>query len=249
MTCQRYKITLAYEGTQYCGWQKQKKDLSIQGLLQNALTTVARQEVPVTGAGRTDAGVHALAQVAHCDAPTGWDCETIRGNLNGLLPDDIRVFDICTVPEEFHARYSARGKVYHYHLWTERVLSPFSRRYRYHVKPVLDKGLMCEAARYFVGTHDFAAFANERHCEKPLEDTVRVIHRLDIVEQEGGLRLEFEGNGFLYKMVRNIAGCLIEVGRGKVSLDSLPDIFASKDRRQAPRALPPQGLFLVTVLY
>ena len=241
----RYKLLIAYDGTHYSGWQVQKDQASIQALIQSALRTALRHPLDLTGSGRTDAGVHALGQTAHFDSQEFFKKELLRASLNALLPPDIRIREITPVPPDFHARYSAKAKIYHYHLHLDRVLDPFQRLYRHQPRAKLD--LVKQAASHFIGTHDFTSFANEK-ASAP-QDPIRTISRLDIKEQKGGVRLEFEGDGFLYKMVRNITGTLLDAAAKKIPLDEIPKIFEAKDRRKAGSAAPPQGLFLVEVLY
>ena len=244
-----FKLTIAYDGTAYSGWQVQPNGLTIQEILQDKIAIVLRSEVKVIGSGRTDAGVHALGQVAHFHFPDPIDLYRLRGALNALLPTDIRVYEIVEVPLDFHAQYSATGKIYHFHLHLAPVSDPFNYLYRWHVREKIDLGLLEAAAKLFIGTHDFTSFANEAHAGCAAHDAVRTLHRLDIVAQPGGVRLEFEGDGFLYKMVRNITGTLLEVAAGKRPIDDIKTIFAAKDRRKAGQAAPPQGLFLVQVHY
>ncbi len=245
----KYKILLAYDGTQYGGWQVQNNSTAIQALLENALATILRAPIAVTGAGRTDAGVHALGQVAHFTHEESLDLFRTQGSLNGLLPPDIRVLELQTAPEDFHARYSAKSKIYHYHLHLDRVMSPFLRLYRHHVNFPIDLKELRTAAKLFIGIHDFSAFANQASAGAAAKNPIRTITRLDAIPQEGGLRLEFEGDSFLYKMVRNITGTLLDACRGKIDMEQIPEIFASKDRRLAGGVAPPQGLFLVKVNY
>lgn len=245
----KYKLFLAYDGTQYGGWQVQNNSTAIQALLENALATILRAPIAITGAGRTDAGVHALGQVAHFTYEHPLDLFRTQGSLNGLLPPDIRVLDLQMTSDDFHARYSAKSKIYHYYLHLDRVMSPFLRLYRHHVHFPIDLDQLSTAAQLFMGTHDFSAFANEASTGSAAKNPIRTLMRLDIVPQEGGLRLEFEGDSFLYKMVRNITGTLLDVCRDKLHMEQIPEIFASKDRRLAGGAAPPQGLFLVKVNY
>jgi tRNA pseudouridine38-40 synthase len=245
----RYKLTIAYDGTHFGGWQIQSNAVSIQQLIEEALQTALRHPTPITGAGRTDAGVHARAQVAHFDTTQEIDTFRLLASLNGLLPTDIRILKIETVSSDFHARYSAVSKEYHYHLHLDRVMLPFKRLYATPVYHPVDLNLLQQAAALFVGTHDFTAFANEADTGSAAHNPVRTLSRLDLCPEEGGVRLEFEGNGFLYKMVRNITGTLLDVTSGKIPLESLPDIFAAKDRRKAGQTAPPQGLFLMNICY
>lgn len=243
----RYKLTISYDGARYCGWQVQGNGQSIQSLVQQALQTALRHPLGLTGSGRTDAGVHARGQTAHFDSPVPFDLNRLRVSLNALLPEDIRILSIEPVPSDFHARYSAVGKIYHYHLHLDPVLDPFTRHYRTQIFSRLDLDRLKKGACFFIGTHDFTSFANLK--ETAAQDSVRTLRRLDVIEQKGGVRLEFEGNGFLYKMVRNITGTLLDVGSGKISHEKIPGIFAARDRRKAGQAAPPHGLFLMEVLY
>jgi tRNA pseudouridine38-40 synthase len=240
---------LAYDGTDYCGWQVQPNGVSIQELLQSALKTILQEDVVVVGSGRTDAGVHALGQVAHFHSKKTINLTKALESLNGILPRAIRVFTLEEVDETFHARYSAIGKEYHYHITLARYQSPFQRLYSWHVVHRFDRTAFERAAEQLVGTHDYRAFANESHLGCASVDSVRTIRKLAVVSEEQGLRLEFEGDGFLYKMVRNITGTLVEVALGKRTVKSVEELLHSQDRRLAGQAAPPQGLFLVRVSY
>jgi len=246
----RYKLIITYEGTSYSGWQVQPNGLSIQELVQKAIATpLRRPHVDVTGSGRTDAGVHALGQVAHFSHDEPLESFRFLRSVNSLLPPDIRLLSLEEVPHSFHARYSALGKIYHYHLCTAPILDPFVRLFRAHFCYPVDLPALRRAASCFVGDHDFKAFANEACRGSASRDSVRILKRLDIFEEPGGLRFEFEADGFLYQMVRNLTGTLIDFIAGKYSENDLPAILASQDRRQAGRAAPSQGLFLVKVIY
>ena len=242
----KYKITLTYDGTQYSGWQIQPNTTTIQEKLQDAIRILVKHTVSVIGAGRTDAGVHALGQVAHFKTDKELDLNRFITSLNGILPKDIRVKQIERVPLDFHARFTAKRKVYHYHLHTDQVQNPFKRLYSYHTWERIDIGLLKKAAQVFVGTHDFTSYANDSSADR---NPVRTIDRLDIVPEEGGLRLVFEAQSFLYKMVRNIVGMLLDVSRGKRDIKEIEEVFAAKDRRQASQAAPALGLFLVSIDY
>lgn len=244
-----YKLTLAYDGTAYHGWQIQPNGESVQEILQNVFQTILRHPVKVIGSGRTDAGVHASGQVAHFQSDQQLDQRKALYSLNGLLPKDIRVKAIELVSNDFHAQYSAKGKEYHYYLYLDSVMDPFKRFYCWHVHVQLDRDLLAQAAKQFVGTYNFSSFANQAHAGSAAVDPVRTIFRLDLVEIEGGLRLEFEGDGFLYKMVRNIVGTIIEVASKQRPLEDISLLLNVKDRRLAGAAAPPQGLFLVKVMY
>ncbi len=242
----KYKLTISYDGSAYVGWQIQPNGTSIQGLLEEALSTLLKTQTRVIGAGRTDAGVHALRQAAHFVSEQECDTSLLLRSMNGMLPHDIRVLELELVLDTFHAQYSAGGKEYHYHLWLGPIVTPFVRLYRHQVTFPLDLELLRRAAQEFVGTHDFATFAN---LGSSVKTTVRNIKRIDVVEQEGGVRLEFEGNGFLYKMVRNIVGTLIEVASGKREWHEIRALLAAKDRRAGGIAAPARGLCLMHVKY
>ncbi len=240
-------MRIAYDGTRYSGWQVQPNSISIQGVIEEALSKLLKAPLRVIGAGRTDAGVHALGQTAHFSADAPLAPGQIQHALNGMLPDDIRIQSLEPTLETFHAQISALSKEYHYHLWLEKVIDPFVSRYRHHFcYPKFSLPLLEEATEAFIGTHDFATFAN---VGGKVNSTVRTIKRLTVVPQEGGVRLEFEGDGFLYKMVRNIVGTLLEIGLGKRSHTQIQTLFAAKDRRVAGPAAPPKGLFLMRIDY
>jgi len=245
-----YKLTIAYDGTHYSGWQMQPNALSVQQVLQEVVQKLLKgQSVPVVGSGRTDAGVHARGQIAHFKWSEKLDLDKLLFSLNGLLPRDIRVSKVEEALTHFHAQYDASGKEYHYYLYTDKVMDPFRRSQCWHLHRGLDRALLNQAAELFVGKHDFTSFANERASGNVSRNPVRTIYRLDIIEVEGGLRLEFEGDGFLYKMVRNIVGAVVAVASGRITFDDLKRIFEVKDRGLAPMAAPAQGLFLVRVHY
>jgi tRNA pseudouridine38-40 synthase len=245
----RFKLIIAYDGTYYCGWQVQANAQSIQTLIQRSLETVLRHPVNLTGAGRTDAGVHATGQTAHFDSDRDADPYRLRYSLNALLPSDIRIVAIEPEASCFHARYSAVGKVYHYHLHLGPVADPITRLYQTLVHGPFDKEAVKQAAKQFIGKHDFIAFANESHKGAAAHDSIRTLYRLDVVEQPGGLRLEFEGNGFLYKMVRNITGTLLDVAMQRRDPQEIKGLLQQKERCQSGPTAPAQGLFLVKVQY
>ena len=243
-----YRFDIAYDGTEFSGWQVQPSGPSIQGAIETALQTFTRQKVRIVGAGRTDAGVHALGQVAHVRLLPS-SPEALQRALNGLLPPSIRILGVSAAPEGFHAQKSAISKEYHYHICFRDVVLPFVRPYIWHCRRAVDLSLLEEAARKFVGEHDFLAYANApgRRCSR--KTSVRTIYRLDVIRTSDGVRLEFEGNGFLYKMVRNITGMIVGVSSGKRRLEEIDEVFLSKDRRLAAPAAPPRGLFLLRVDY
>ncbi len=242
----KYKLTIAYDGTSFGGWQIQTNTESIQEHLQKALTTTLREKVHVSGAGRTDAGVHALAQVAHFTVTQKIDPMQIQYSLNGLLPKTIRVCTLEEVPHNFHARFSAKRKIYHYHLNTSPTHNPFNRLYRTHIRSTPHLDTLSLAATHFIGTHDFTSFANKGGTKT---NPSKTLYALNIVKEPEGFRIEFEGCGFLYKMVRNIVGTLLDTATGKLNVSDIPKILAARDRKQASQAAPPQGLFLIKVIY
>lgn len=244
----KYKLTIAYDGTSYGGWQVQPNATSIQALIQQALSTVLRTPTGLTGSGRTDAGVHAMGQTAHFVHDNPLLPNTLF-SLNGILPKEIRILSLEEVPDSFHARYSALGKTYHYHLHLDPIANPFTKRYAYHVPHRVDIALLRQAAAQLVGTHDFSAFANEQHKGSASKNGVRTLTRIECIEQENGMRIEFEGEGFLYKMVRNLVGTMLDISSGKIRLEALPEILASKNRKLAGRSAPAHGLFLMHVRY
>ncbi len=244
----KYKLVIAYDGSCYGGWQVQPTTTSIQALIERALKIVLRQEVSVIASGRTDAGVHARGQVAHFKAPPA-DLQLLFRALNGILPKDIRILSVENVPLTFHARYDAISKEYHYHVHLEWALDPFKRFYAYHHPYPLDIEFLQQACPYFIGTHDFTSFANEASKGSAAKNPIRTLTRLQLIREPGGFRLEFEGDGFLYKMVRNITGTLIQVGRKKIQPQEIPALFEKRDRRYMSMAAPPQGLFLMKVHY
>ncbi len=244
-----YRMNLAYDGTEFSGWQVQPNGVTIQELVEKALAVLLKYHVTVLGAGRTDSGVHALEQVAHFHSREPLDTFRIIHALNGILPHAIRVLTLEPAPAHFHARYSAIGKEYHYFLTLNRTQNPFHRLYRWHVRHRMDLEALRLAAQQFIGRHDFTSFANETHKGSASKDAVRTLWRLDVVPDDEGVRLEFDGEGFLYKMVRNIVGTLVEVGDGKRPVEDIARLLQARDRRLAGQAAPSHGLFLVKVRY
>jgi tRNA pseudouridine38-40 synthase len=242
----RYQLKISYDGTHYSGWQIQPNAPSVQETIEEAFFKLISETVRVVGSGRTDAGAHALGQIAHVDFETPFAQENLARALNHLLPKDIRILEAKPCSIDFHAQYSAKRKIYHYHLWTEKFVHPFVRLYRYHVAMPLNLEEIHKAKEHFIGVHDFTTFAN---VGSGIKNHTRHLMRIDIVPQEGGLRFEFEGEGFLYKMVRNIMGALIEVGLGHLTPDEIPGLLDAKDRRHAGRACPAHALFLMEVNY
>lgn len=241
-----YSLKIAYDGTSYSGWQRQPNGPSIQQTIEEALRTLLQEEVKIVGSGRTDAGVHALGQVAHFKTDKQWAPRRLVLALNGKLPPLIRILEAQHEHCSFHASRSASSKCYHYHIWFTGPVPPQKHLYTLQLHQPLDLDRISEAIPHFVGRHDFASFAN---CGSSAKTTVRNLFRLELIEQEGGIRLEFEGEGFLYKMVRNIVGTLIEIGQKRLDASCIPALMEARDRRVAGRAASARGLFLMWVTY
>jgi tRNA pseudouridine38-40 synthase len=241
-----HKVTLQYDGTDYVGWQRQASGVSIQGLIEDALAPIEGGPVTVTGAGRTDAGVHALAQVASVSLETPLDTAALQRALNAILPPEVRVVDVERVADEFHARFSARAKTYEYRIVNGPFLSPFERRYAWHLVHPLNVAAMQEAAAALLGAHDFAAFQGAGSAAKT---TVRDVTTLEVDFDSPHLSVVATADGFLRHMVRTIVGTLVEVGAGRREPSWVADVLASRDRARAGPTAPPQGLFLVSVDY
>jgi tRNA pseudouridine38-40 synthase len=240
------KITLAYDGTNYVGWQRQGDGESIQGHLEEALARFEGGPVSVHGAGRTDAGVHALGQVASARVSFQHDPLTLTRALNAQLPEDIRVVSVQDAGADFHARFSATSKMYRYQIRNTPVASPFQRFWEWHLAEALNLGAMQDAASRLVGTHDFAAF---RSVGTKLQDTVRTVTAAEWRQHAGVVTFEISGNGFLRHMVRAIVGTLVEVGRGWRDSATVVQLLQGGTRSQAGATAPPHGLFLVRVDY
>ncbi|MHB8156661.1 MAG: tRNA pseudouridine(38-40) synthase TruA [Desulfocucumaceae bacterium] len=243
------KLTVAYEGTDYHGFQEQRGTglPTIQEILESRLSGLAKRMVRVIGAGRTDAGVHARGQVVNFDAG-GWNIPTERIPLalNGVLPGDIAVLRSEDVEVDFHARFSAVAKEYRYTVYNARVPDPFMWRYSFFYPRALDVEAMNEAASHLKGKHDFSAFKSEGN---PVKSTVRTLYNIDIEPGGNILQLVFRGDGFLYNMVRILVGTLLEVGLKKYPPGKVVDIIESGDRARAGSTAPPQGLCLMRVFY
>jgi len=244
-----FKLTLQYDGTDYVGWQRQTNGVSIQGLLEDAVRPIEGVQVNVFGAGRTDAGVHALGQVASLSLCVAIDAASLGRALNAVLPPDVRVVAADEVAQDFHARFSAIGKTYEYRIVNGQTVSPFVRRFVWHVIPRLDLDAMRDASAALVGRHDFAAFQGVRTAVRSTERTIR---RLQWREGEGNdvpLVMQIDGNGFLRHMVRIIAGTIVEIGLKRWPAVQIHEILASRDRTRAGSTAPAAGLFLARVLY
>jgi len=242
-----FKITIEYDGSAYHGWQRQAEDRTIQGDIENALMTMTGGRIPLTGSGRTDAGVHALSQVANFRCESSLTPENFLQGLNSLLPEDIVITSCKAVPEKFHARYDVKTKVYHYRILNRLLPAAISRQYAWHIRKKLDLSTMREALRRIIGNHDFKAFEGSG---SPRTSTVRCIINADLVKRgDDYLVLSIEGDGFLKFMVRNIVGTLVDVGLDKITIDDFTRILVSKDRNLAGITAPAHGLFLMEVKY
>jgi tRNA pseudouridine38-40 synthase len=242
-----FKVTLAYDGGPFVGWQRQASGTSIQGLLETVLRDLDGRDVAVVGAGRTDAGVHAEGQVASFCLERSITPDVLVRALNARLPGEVRVVAAEETAASFHARFGARSKTYCYRIRNEEVVSPFERGYVWHVPGPLEIDAMQRAASLLVGRHDFAAFQAAGGARSP---TVRAIQSSRVEVPEPGLvTYEVSGDGFLRHMVRAIVGSLVEVGRGRHPVEWLRAVIASRDRMQAGPTAPAQGLYLVRVEY
>jgi tRNA pseudouridine38-40 synthase len=241
------KLTLEYDGTRYVGWQVQPNGPSIQAEVERALAALHKAPRRVTAAGRTDAGVHALGQVASFPEERPLPLAAYVKGMNALLPEDVAVRAASIEPDGFDARRSARGKRYRYAIENLETRAPLTRLRAWQVFGRLDVAAMREAARHLVGRQDFAAF-QAADCES--EHAVREVRRLEVLGEPGGrVELVVEATAFVKHMIRNFAGTLVEVGRGKREAASIPALLASRDRTRAGRTAPPQGLCLEEVFY
>jgi tRNA pseudouridine38-40 synthase len=239
------RLLIEYDGTDYCGWQVQPGKPTVQQALLDAIRQVTGESVTLIGAGRTDAGVHAEGQVANFRTETRISAEQLPLALNSGLPDDIVVKEAAEVPLAFHAQFDARGKTYRYLIWNSRFRPALNRHRQAWVKAPLDLERMREAAGFLVGTHDFQSFGSE--CRE--KDSVRTVSRLELDRAGELVSMEVSADGFLYNMVRAIAGTLIDVGRGHLPASAVPEILAAKDRRAGGPTAPACGLYLVRVQY
>ena len=251
MKMRRIKLCIAYDGTAYHGWQQQNGRASIEGSLNKALAQLLPQEKPlITGASRTDAGVHALCNVGTFDTASRIPAANFPQALNHYLPEDIRVMAAEEVPERFHPRFTAHRKCYEYHIDPGRVPNPLRLRYCYNYSFPLDLGEMQRAADFLTGVHDFRSFVNpDSQVFQHGGDAVREIYGIQVAERNGEIVISVSGNGFLYHMIRILAGTLLLVGRGKLAADAIPGILAARDRRAAGPTAPAKGLCLCALDY
>ena len=243
-----FKLTIAYDGTDFIGWQRQATGTSIQGLLEDALSALDGRPVAVTGAGRTDAGVHARGQVATATLDRDIDAASVVRAVNIRLPQTVRILDASLTPEGFHARFDARLKTYRYRIWNADVMSPFERSFAWHVPMTLDVAAMNDAAGVLCGRHDFAAFQGTG---SDTQTTVRTVVQSSVERAPGAPLVVYDaaGEGFLRHMVRNVVGTLVEIGRGRYPPVWIGEVLASLDRTAAGPTAPAHGLFLMGVSY
>ena len=242
----RIRLIVEYDGTNYAGWQRQKNGYSVQQALEEAFERASSQRAAITGAGRTDAGVHALAQVAHMDTDCTIPPHKISYAMNTFLPPDIRVKRSEKAEDDFHARFNARGKTYRYTIYNAPHPSAIYRNLSCHISSSLDLCAMRSATECLLGTHDFASFCA---AGSEVKDTVRTIHAITIAEETPFIHIEVTGSGFLYHMVRIIAGTLIDIGLKRIPSERMQEILAGKSRTIASATAPAQGLVMVAVYY
>lgn len=240
------KLIIEYEGTNYHGWQRQKGALTIQGVIEDAIYAVSKERVKLISSGRTDAGVHALGQIANFHTESSLDAISWQRALNSLLPQDIVIKKTDFVPLDFHSRYSANGKVYRYVILNSPLPSVFYRNYAWHIQYPLNLRKMRKGMRYLKGTHDFSSF---RAASSTSKNPIKTIKYIEMEKRMNFITIIIEADGFLHHMVRNIVGTLVEVGRGKIEPEEVKRILVLKDRRKAGPTAPPHGLYLVEVKY
>jgi tRNA pseudouridine38-40 synthase len=246
-----FKLIIAYDGTDFHGWQMQSNKPTVQGEIVNVLRRITQENAQLHGAGRTDAGVHALGQIGSFRTQSTLSAGEFQRALNALLPPTIRIVAAEEVGPDFNARWSARGKIYRYRLYRGKVVPPMSWRYVLHYPFPLDEDAMRDASARFVGMHDFASFAASTGSEEDDKErsTEREIYSTELVRSSGGEELVFtiRGRSFLRYMVRKIVGTLLDVGRGKLKPDDIDRLYELKDRSKSGPTVPPQGLCMVSV--
>ncbi len=253
MATRNIKLTIAYDGTDYCGWQKQKNGLSVQAVLEEKLSIITNNPVILHGAGRTDAGVHALAMTAHFHTQSAIDCPPLQNGLNSMLPRSIRITAVDQVPMSFHARFSTRAKTYFYRIYTGPIQLPTERLYTVHIPFSLQHDAMKSCLTLICGTHDFSSFEASGSRDKSItggRGAIRTILTSGFKELTADTyQFEFTGDGFLRHMVRNIVGTILEVGKGRHSVNRFKAILEAKDRSQAGSTAPAHGLYLKEIFY
>ena len=241
------RLKIAYDGSRYNGWQKQgNTDNTIQGKLEKLLFLMTGEEIEIHGSGRTDAGVHALAQIANFHTDSQMTTEEMKKYFAKYLPSDIAVLEVDEVKDRFHSRLNATRKCYEYRIWNSEIANVFERKYVYQIEERLDVDAMRRAAEAFVGTYDFAGFHSTKRMKK---STVRTIYSIEVMQIGEEIRIRYEGNGFLYNMVRILTGTLIEVGQGKRKPEDMQELILAQDRSKAGFTAPAHGLRLSYVSY
>jgi tRNA pseudouridine38-40 synthase len=246
-TLQGHKLTLAYRGTDFSGWQRQHDKRTVQGCIEDALEKIWSAKISLQGSGRTDTGVHAHGQVASFNAPRLHTDEVLQRALNANLPRDVRVIKCRLVSPAFHARFDAQGKTYRYLIWNHPVQDPFTWDTHWHMPRPLDLSAMRRAARLLLGKHDFASFTSNPGYERAT--TVRTMRRASITRDKAILTFHFTADGFLYRMVRNLVGGLAKVGLGKMTVADFGKVLHARSRSEAPANAPACGLYLMRVSY
>lgn len=242
-----YKLIIQYDGGRYKGWQRLGSgEDTIQGKLEQVLSQMLEEEIEIVGCSRTDAGVHALGQVANFKSQRVLAPKEIKDYLNRYLPQDISVVEVSKVSENFHARYNAKDKTYLYRIWNREYSNPFMRKYSMHVPHRLNISAMKKASLHFVGSHDFTAFSNAKSKKKSM---VREIYDINFGEKDGFITIRLRGDGFLYNMARWIVGTLIEVGLGKMKTEDIPVILEAKIRSKTGNLAQAWGLYLEKITY
>jgi len=240
------KLTIEYDGTNYCGWQRQRNGSSIQETLEKALKKILREKVNVVGAGRTDSGVHAQGQVANFKTTSRLTTREFFSALNATLPEDIVIKRVEEVGIDFNARFSAKNKLYRYYIFNSSISSPFQRQYSYQYRHPLNVAIMRKEAKLLLGKHDFKSF---QAADKIKRTSVRRIKKISIKKHDKHIYIDIEADGFLYNMVRNIVGTLVYLGKGKLRRGDMKKILKAKKRSLAGPTAPPQGLCLIKVDY
>ena len=240
------KLTVAYDGSDYHGFQRQSNAISVQQVLEEKLSLLLQEDIRLAGAARTDAGVHAHGQVITLQTASRIPVDRIPPAAAGILPPDIAVTGAVEVPAAFHARFSARGKIYQYRIYNSMLINPLLRNYAWQITRPLDVAAMNQALQSLVGEHDFSAF---QAAGSSARNPVRTLFGSHCKCQGADIEFAFYGNGFLYHMVRNIVGTAVDVGSGKIDSDEFQHIFTGRNRKLAGATAPPQGLYLWKVLY
>lgn len=244
----RWKCICAYDGTGFAGWQTQPTLDAVQDAIEIGLEKILKRKIRIHGSGRTDAGVHALGQVFHFDADWGHGSEKLLAALRSRIPETIRIESVESTDDDFHARFSARGKRYHYRIHLGQA-SPFETRYALSLFCELDLEAIREAGQALLGEHDFTAFAADNGSNPEGENPVKIFRHFEVIENGPKIRFVFEASGFMYKMVRSLSGALIRVGQGRLSPRAFQEILESKVRTKDVVTASPEGLFLEKVFY